>query len=107
MINIESIVNWLALVFSMLGVVIVIIAGITAFYQYLKLKFPKKTEIDFNLIRKNFVEQILLSLEFFVGADLMRTIAAPTLNEIGILAAIVGIRIAFQFSLIREEKLPD
>lgn len=94
----------LALFFSLLGVLIVIIGGVLAFYRYLKLGFSRKKSDseDFNIIRRQFGKQILLSLEFFIGADLIKTIATPNFTQIGQLAAIVGIRTVFSYFLNKE-----
>lgn len=94
-------IEWLAIIFSFIGVFVIIMGGMKAFLRYLSA-FIKKENIDFTSIRVEFIQQILLALEFFVGADLMKTIATPTLDQIGVLAAIVAIRIVFQFSLSRE-----
>jgi uncharacterized membrane protein len=95
----------IALVFSLAGVLIVTLAGSLAFFRYLLSQFKEvKTEKNtgYNLIRQRFGEKILLSLEFFVGADLIKTIATPSFIEIGKLAAIVGIRTLFAYFLSKE-----
>ncbi len=49
---------------------------------------------------------LILGLEFLIAADIIRTIVDPTLEELGILAAIVAIRIALAYFLGREIGLP-
>lgn len=45
---------------------------------------------------------ILLALEFALAADLIRTVVAPTWNEVGKLATIAAIRTALGFFLGRD-----
>jgi uncharacterized membrane protein len=49
---------------------------------------------------------LILGLEFLIAADIIRTIVEPDLEELGILAAIVAIRIALAYFLGRELGLP-
>ena len=50
-------------------------------------------------IRHLFGYYLLLGLEFLVVADIVHTILTPTLQELGVLAAIVGIRTVISFSI--------
>jgi uncharacterized membrane protein len=43
-----------------------------------------------------------LGLAFLIGASILKTIAAPTWNDIGQLAAIIAIRTALNFFLLRD-----
>ena len=45
---------------------------------------------------------LLLGLEFLIAADIVRTIVSPTLEELGILGAIVVIRIVIGYFLGKE-----
>lgn len=92
----------LALFFSLLGVVIVLTGGVLAFAAYIRIELKKAKKEDYNIVRQQFGRQILLSLEFFVGADLIKTIATPDFIQIGELAAIVGIRVVFSYFLNKE-----
>ena len=51
-----------------------------------------------------FAGWILLSLEFALGADIIRTAIAPSWEQIGKLAAIAAIRTALNFFLGRDVK---
>ena len=48
--------------------------------------------------------KIVLALEFFIAADLIRTVIQPTLDEVIILAVIVAIRTVVGYSLDKEAK---
>lgn len=47
---------------------------------------------------------LLLGLEFLVAADIVHTILTPTLQDLGVLAAIVGIRTVISISINWELK---
>ena len=50
-------------------------------------------------LRHKFGYYLLLGLEFLVAADIIHTILTPTLQDLGILAAIVGIRTVISVSI--------
>jgi uncharacterized membrane protein len=92
---------------SAIGVLIVLFGGLIAGYGYFGLQYKeifKKEKSNYTGIKNLFIQKILLSLDFFVGSDLVRTIAAPDFKTVGLLAAIVAIRIALSYSLNRELK---
>ena len=45
---------------------------------------------------------LLLALDFQVGSDILKTVLVPTVNELIILAVIVGLRIILGWSLSKE-----
>lgn len=53
-------------------------------------------------IRLSLGKWLALSLEFLLAADILRTVVAPTWNEIGQLAAIIVLRTTLNFFLQRE-----
>lgn len=57
-------------------------------------RVPPVLEIRFALGRG-----LVLGLEFLIAADIVRTILAPTLQEIGVLAAIIAVRTGLAFSI--------
>ena len=62
-------------------------------------------------IRLKLARWLALAIEFELAADIIRTMVAPTWNDIGQLAAIIVIRTALNFFLGREtqgtEKRPE
>ena len=57
----------------------------------------------FKMMRESFGGVILLGLEILVAADLVKTVAGnPSLNDVLVLAIIVGIRTVLSFSLQME-----
>ncbi len=59
-------------------------------------------------IRWFFTTRILIGLEFFVAADVLKTILEPTLEDLTILGALVAIRTVVSYFLGQEVKeLPE
>ncbi|MBE0534140.1 MAG: DUF1622 domain-containing protein [Phycisphaerae bacterium] len=54
------------------------------------------------LLRHNLGSYLLLALEFLVAADIIKTIATPTLHQVAILASIVAIRTLLNYFLSKE-----
>lgn len=65
------------------------------------LSMTRRREGDvYRLFRRRLGRSILLGLELLVAADIIRTVAiTPTLESVGVLAAIVLIRTFLSFSL--------
>lgn len=99
----QDIVTYISIFFSIFGAILIIYGGLRAIITILKVELFKKSS-NYNLIRADFTSKIVLSLEFFIGADLIRTVIQPTLNEVIILAVIVGIRTVVGYSLDKEAK---
>jgi uncharacterized membrane protein len=86
-----------------LGAILIFYGGLRAIIKVLKVEILKKSA-DYNLIRADFTSKIVLALEFFIAADLIRTVIQPTLDEVIILAVIVAIRTVIGYSLDKEAK---
>ena len=81
------------------GVLIVVIGAIGATYQFLVGPRGDGGEAYRNY-RRNIGRAILLSLEFLVAGDIIRTVVvAPTLDNVVILGLIVLIRTFLSFAL--------
>lgn len=52
--------------------------------------------------KQQFTSRILTGLEFFIAADILKTIFSPTLESLTLVAVTVGIRAALTFLLNRE-----
>lgn len=75
------------------GVLIIVLGSIQASFQFAKREYAQKMPNAFNLYRKELGRSLLLSLEFLVAADIIRTVAIePTLESIAILAILILIR---------------
>jgi len=59
-------------------------------------------DVPLEKIRYDLGRHLLLGLEFLIAADVMRTIAQPSLEQVTVLAIIVAIRTVLSFFLTRE-----
>lgn len=90
-------------------IIIIIIVGITLVSLF-KITFSKLRDNKEKEQRRVYVGQLvsrmlrglLISLDFLVAADLLRTILDPSVTELTTLAIIVAIRIALNWSLSKE-----
>jgi uncharacterized membrane protein len=85
------------------GIIIAISAG-TALFAFFKIlrKSPEEQTQQKETIRLRLARGLLLTLDFEVGSDILKTILVPSANELSILAVVVGIRIVLSWSLSKE-----
>src|SRR5687768_9683778 len=84
-----------------LGVAIIVIGALVATGRFL-IQLQQRTPgpVMYKTYRVGLAQAILLGLEFLVAGDIIRTVAVePTLANVGVLAAIVGIRTILSWSL--------
>lgn len=98
--NLKFLVNITRFIIAFLGLIIICISAIRAFYNYIFQLFTK--QMDVNLIRLDLGRNILVALEFIVAADILGSILSPTYYEIGILILLVLIRTFLGFFLNKE-----
>ena len=104
--------DYIASGISVIGVVVVIWGVIKGLVALLRTEFSrlraagKKVIESEEKIRLGIGVNLILGLEFLIAADIIRTIIEPTLEELGILGAIVTIRIALAYFLSREMGFP-
>ena len=89
--------------FSSVGVALIFYGGIRAVISLLVTEIKYRSS-DYSDIRTDFTSKIVLALEFFIAADLIKTILQPTLNDVIILAVIVSIRTVVGYFLDKESK---
>ena len=91
-------------------IIIITIVGITLAYLFKVLFSRLRKEHEERQQRREHIGQIvirmlrglLISLDFLVAADLLRSILVPSLSELANLAFIVAIRILLSWSLSKE-----
>ena len=85
------------------GIVIAISAAtaLFAFFKILRKSSNEQTQ-ERETIRLRLARGLLLALDFEVGSDILKTILVPAVNELSILAVVVGIRIVLSWSLSKE-----
>jgi uncharacterized membrane protein len=98
----QDIITYISLFFSSFGAILIIYGGLRAIFRVFKVELWRSS--NYNSIRIDFTSKIVLALEFFIAADLIKTIIQPTLNEVIVLAVIVAIRTVVGYSLDKEAK---
>jgi uncharacterized membrane protein len=84
------------------GVLIVAIAVLLVSARYIADLVRRSQSCSPEALRLDLGRSLALSLEFLLGADILRTAVEPTWDEIGRLAAIAAIRTALNYFLQRE-----
>ena len=92
----------IATVVEGVGVAIVAVAVVLTTARYLAGLVQGRRTLPFEAVRLGLGRSLALSLEFLLGADILRTAVEPSWDEIGRLAAIATIRTALNFFLQRE-----
>ncbi|MGN6624290.1 MAG: DUF1622 domain-containing protein [Candidatus Nitrosocosmicus sp.] len=77
------------------------IFGLISFLKILSKPIKQQTQ-EKETIRLRLARGMLLALDFEVGSDILKTVLVPSLNELSILAVVVGIRIVLSWSLSKE-----
>ncbi len=99
----EDVINAVVTIFEIIAALIIFYGSARAVLEILASSIHRQPP-EYNEIRREYTKKIVLALEFFVANDLVRTILEPSLNQIIILAFIVGIRTVVGWSLSRELK---
>jgi len=103
----ESIVNdvahYVAVAAEGIAILYIAIGIIGALWIFArKTYFVRRDHLAFVESRSHLGHSLSLSLEFLIGADILRTAISPSWQDIGMLAAIVGIRTVLNFFLMKE-----
>jgi uncharacterized membrane protein len=95
----EDVVRDISKVVEAFGVVIMVAGGLGAFVWF-AVQVQRHTPQSYQRLREHLGRVILLGLEVLIVGDIIRTIVVtPTLENVGVLAIIVLIRIVLSFSL--------
>jgi uncharacterized membrane protein len=84
------------------GILIVAVAVALAAVRYVVGVVRRSHPVSPEGLRVGLGRSLALSLEFLLGADILRTAVEPSWDEIGRLAAIAAIRTALNYFLQRE-----
>ena len=104
---VTQIAHFTATAIELLSVAIITWGVLLSVWRILALMFKKYRE-DMDLtynwlkLRRSFGEIMLLGLQFLVAADIILTICNPDMKTLGLLAAIVIIRVVLSVSLAKE-----
>lgn len=83
---------------SILGTLIIVWGVLLVLRDFL-LELMSEDPKSKRLMRQKLGSFLILGLEFFIAADIIRTIARPDWNDIGMLAAIIALRTVLSFFL--------
>ncbi|MBD3397525.1 DUF1622 domain-containing protein [Candidatus Micrarchaeota archaeon] len=104
----ELAVEYITLILNILGALIVIYGSLQAFAKVLRIEFRLKKKFhSYEHTKRTYVQKLILALDFFVAADLLRLVAMPTIDEIILIALIVLIRTVLNYSLSKEIHLHE
>jgi uncharacterized membrane protein len=102
---IKNVSHYAALLAEGIAVVLIISGFVGALGIYArKTYFIRADHQAMAQSRNHLGHSLSLALEFLIGADILRTAISPTWQDIGLLAAIVGIRTVLNFFLSKELK---
>ncbi len=99
----EEFIYYISFSLAIFGAILVFYGGLRAAIKIIAKEILRKS-YQYNDIRLDFTTKIVLGLEFFIAADLIKSILQPTLNDLIVLAVIVAIRIGVGYSLNAEIK---
>ena len=94
-------VGYLRLVVEAIGAAVVGFGVLSTTYRYV-LTLVGFREYTYNEIRLYLGRYLVLGLEFQLGADILSTAVAPTLDDVILLGAIATIRTALNYFLSQE-----
>lgn len=102
---IKLVAHHISIIAEGIAVFFIVIGIIGALVIYVRKTFFIKSDyLAMTQSRNHLGHSLSLSLEFLIGADILRTAISPTWQDIGQLGAIVGIRTVLNFFLTRELK---
>jgi uncharacterized membrane protein len=87
--------------FGAVGAFLIIFGGLKSTVQIISREILKKN-YTYNQIRREFTDKIVFGLEFFIAADVLSTLIAPTHEELIVLGAVVIIRTILGYFLSKE-----
>ena len=91
-----------------IAAIIIVVGALQAVWIYFVRALLSKSDLKgVTQSRIRLGHSLSLGLEFLIGADILKTAVAPTWNEIGQLAAIIGIRTVLNFFLMKELEQMD
>jgi len=95
----------LTLIFSAIGVAIVSAGGFLAAIK-LGYRAVKRKTMDYNEVKREFTQLIVLGLDFFIAGDILSSFVTPTIDDLELLAVVVGIRTVLSVFLAWEVRRP-
>jgi uncharacterized membrane protein len=91
----EVVVGFFEMVLGAFGALFIVYGAVIAIIDLLAQEARIRVK-GYPEIRKTFTTRILIGLEFFVAADVIKTILDPTFHDLIVLGSIVAIRTVFE-----------
>lgn len=88
-------------ILSLIGSAVIFFAGLKGAYLFCRGTITQR-KLDMDNLRLELGQGIILGLEFMIGADIIESMAQPTLYDVGILAMLVFIRTFLSYFLGKE-----
>lgn len=104
LITFKAAIEVFAFLFGLIGAILVIHGGFLAVWRILWVEL-RKTQLTYDFVRRDFTRKLVFGLEFFIAADVLRTLITPGMDELLVLAFVVGIRTVLGYFLEREASL--
>ena len=97
----EEIIEYIVYVVEAMGAAIMVVGGFVSLLLFAIASLKSETRKgSYEKLRQHLGQSILLGLEVLIVGDIVRTIIVdPTMESVGVLGAIVVIRIILSFSL--------
>ncbi|WP_135604766.1 DUF1622 domain-containing protein [Methanococcoides sp. NM1] len=100
---VEVILRTIANFFTIVGTILITYGGLRSTYKVFMLEIFKRP-YEYSGIRRDLTDKIIFGLEFYIAADILGTVLAPTTEELILLGAVVGIRTVLGYFLGKEAK---
>ena len=101
-----QIINAISLGIGSFGVIVIIWGSLITAIDLCSVEFKRFSgDSSFGkraLIRNHLAFYLLMGLEFMIGADIVRTLIRPSLQELAVLGSMVAIRTVISFFLNKE-----
>ncbi|MFH1683773.1 MAG: DUF1622 domain-containing protein [Candidatus Margulisiibacteriota bacterium] len=91
-------INLIVRVISVLGLAVIVWGILLVLRDFLKDPLSDDAQSR-RALRQKLGSFLILGLEFFIAADIIRTILRPDWNDIGMLAAIIALRTVLSYFL--------
>lgn len=98
----HTVIGSLALIVEAIGVAVVLIAVVIGLSPYVRAFLRRQPLPIFGEVHARLGRGLVLSLELFISADLLRLILHPALQEIVVLGVIILLRTILSLSLVYE-----
>ena len=101
-----QIINYASLVIGSIGVLVIMWGSLVSAVELCKVELKRfrgqNPYMQRNRIRHYFGFYLLMGLEYMIGADIIRTLVRPTLQELAVLGSLVAIRTVTSYFLNKE-----